>query len=162
MHDWGRDLATLQRHLDERVPAAVRRQQQAEQRFAGTDMAIFDESLDRTAAPGDAPAQYREVVDKFDVGELDWQTVMSGDAEDEGGRAMSVWMDRRLQQIAEVGKMIRRGVPAEDAYAEVTASRTWVDAKVRLSMWRSCVPVGDRNSRTQRATVSPVAAAASA
>ncbi len=114
----------LRRDLDERVSehesAIVRWRQQAEERLADTDTALFDEPLDRAAVPGDAPAQYREVVARFDAGELDWQAVMSGDTEDDGGRAMSMWMDRRLQQIEEVGSLIRRGVPAEDAYAEVT------------------------------------------
>jgi hypothetical protein len=87
----------VQRRLQEMEQLSARWQQTVDARL--TDLAGRLPELDRDrddTVPTDAPAQFREVSDKFDTGELDWLTVWRGDTEDEAARAVSVWMDRRL------------------------------------------------------------------
>ncbi|MEV6602145.1 hypothetical protein AB0M36_35645 [Actinoplanes sp. NPDC051346] len=123
MHDWERELAEIRRRVNERVYESERALERwrlhAEDRLADADTAVFEEPLDPAAVPGDAPEQFREVVARFDSGELDWQTVVSGSVEDEGERAVSMWMDRRLGQLQAAGRLVRRGMTAEEAYDEV-------------------------------------------
>jgi hypothetical protein len=123
MQDWARELAEVRRRMDERIYesqlAAERWRQNAEGAVDESGVAVLDQPLDPADVPADAPRQYREVVERMTSGELAWESVMSGDVDDEGGRAMSMWMDRRLQQMEQVGRLVRRGVPMDDAYAEV-------------------------------------------
>jgi hypothetical protein len=124
MLDGEHDLERLRRWAQERAyeseQIVARWRETADAHLAENDTAVFDAPVDDAAAPKNAPPpQYREVVDKFDAGELDWEHVLAGGADDDAGRAMSMWMDRRLQQIEDVGWLVRRGKPIEDAYAEV-------------------------------------------
>ncbi|MEV8507863.1 hypothetical protein AB0368_23995 [Actinoplanes sp. NPDC051475] len=122
MINWERELAELRRRVDEHVYESERAveqwRQRAEERLADADSALFDEPVGLTTVPRDAPEQFRDVVAKFESGELDWKTVMSGATEDEGGRAVSMWMDRRLQHLEDAGRFVRRGITMEEAYAE--------------------------------------------
>jgi hypothetical protein len=125
MHDWEQDLAQLRQRLDERLyysaQAVARWQQDADAELVGLQQSTteFDQPLN-CAAPEGAPPQYRNVVDQFGNGHLDWETVLSGDTQDEGGRAMSMWMDQRLHELENLGQLIRAGATVEDAYTEVT------------------------------------------
>lgn len=122
MINWERGLAELRRRVDEHVyeseRAVAQWRQRAEERLADTDSPLFDQPVELATVPRDAPEQFREVVAKFESGELDWKTVMSGATEDEGGRAVSMWMDRRLQHLEDAGRLVRRGMTIEEAYAE--------------------------------------------
>ncbi|MEU8606405.1 hypothetical protein AB0C29_00125 [Actinoplanes sp. NPDC048791] len=87
----------VQRRLQEMEQLSARREQTVEARL--TDLAGRLPELDRyrdDTVPVDAPAQFREVRDKLDTGQLDWLTVWRGGTEDEAARAVSVWMNRRL------------------------------------------------------------------
>ncbi len=125
MHDGGQELAELRRRMNERAYeselAFQRWQCNAAEQLAGAEStsAVLDEPL-TSSVPSDAPRQYRDVLYRFETGGLDWQAVMSGDTEDEGGRAMSMWMDRRLQQIEHLSRLVRQGATFDDAYAEAT------------------------------------------
>ena len=124
MNDWAEGLTDIRRRVAERVHESRwevdRWRQRAEERLSGTEVALLEEPRDPAEVPADAPRQFRDVAAQVDAGELSWESVMSGAIEDEGGRAVSLWMDRRLQQLDEAGRLVRRGMSMDDAYAEVT------------------------------------------
>jgi hypothetical protein len=124
MRNWESELAELRRRIDTRLREAAllagRRQHDTAGRVDEAGLAVLDAPLESGAVPADAPPQYRDVADRLGAGELDWQTMLAGDTADEGDRAMAIWMDRRLQQVEEVGALVRDGVPIDAAYAEVT------------------------------------------
>ncbi|BCJ51830.1 hypothetical protein Asp14428_33050 [Actinoplanes sp. NBRC 14428] len=124
MDDWAGKFADIRRRVAERVDdirwEVQRWQQRAEERLPRPDVAVLEEPRDPTDAPADAPRQLRDVAAQVEAGEVSWESVMSGAIDDEGGRAVSLWMDRRLQQLEQAGRLARRGMSMDDACAEVT------------------------------------------
>ena len=122
MQDWESELVELRRRIDTRLQEAALlagRRHDAAGRVDEADLAVLDAPLESGAVPEDALPQYRDVVDRLGTGELDWQAMLA-DIADEGDRAMAMWMDRRLQQIEQVGGLVRGGASIDAAYPEVT------------------------------------------
>lgn len=123
MQDWAGELADIRRRVAERVDETRwevdRWQQRAQERLSGPEVSLLEEPRDAADVPADAPREFREVAAQVDAGELSWESVLAGAAEDESGRAVSLWMDRRLQQLEEAGRLVRRGMGMADACAEV-------------------------------------------
>lgn len=124
MQDWEPELADLRHRINTRLQQAAgltgHGPDDAGDRVDQAGLTVLEAPLERSAAPADAPPQYRDVVDRLAAGQLDWQAMLAGDTAGDDDRAMVLWMDRRLQQIERVGALVRDGVPIDAAYAEVT------------------------------------------
>jgi hypothetical protein len=123
MRDWESDLIELRRGIDIRLREATllagRWQHDVAGRVDEAGLAVLDAPVESGAVPADAPPQFVDVVDRLGAGELDLHAMLAGDTAEEGGRAMAMWMDRRLQQIEQVGVLVRGGTSIDVAYAEV-------------------------------------------
>ncbi len=128
MQDWGRELAELRRRLHNVVYESDAAREQWRRKVDARLTALTGDNGTELAASGEptpegAPAGYREVMARFDNGELDLLTVISGDTEDDDARAMSMWMDARLMQAKAIIGLLERGASLDDAYAQaITAS----------------------------------------
>ena len=114
-------MALLRQRLDDGARhahgALERWQHDAQARVPASDLAVLEQPLD----PADVPARYRGAVERIDSGELDCDAVLAGDVDDEDARALSLGMDRRLQQFEQVGCLVRAGTSFEDACAQVAS-----------------------------------------